>query len=575
MENLNPNQENTALPAQSSRAKIATAVVFAVIAVIFWLMNVWSPYQGDDYAFNFVSEADRSSHRVEGVGDLLSSWKYHYMHGNGRFADDGCVRPTHFLGKDIFNFLTTGVFLAFLALLSKLGSSERKITASALVLAFAFWFFLSPTPETAVFWQTGACNYLWATTVALFWLFLFERARKREPECPASKIRLAVLFFVSVICGWFHEGISPVISLCVGIYGVFNFKKLRKEEIALALGFFAGTALVVLSPGIIARATSGSSMSVPPLTIQNLIRGVLLTGFWAKISMICLATLAFLAIAKRSFFKKFVRAELFYVAILCVAVAYNIFLRGAGTDRNCLFPDTIATLLFLKMFSVWNFQCGKKFIVAASGIASVCGLAVVLPMMRENSLVHQKFEDAAKNSSGLFIPADLPDGGKRVRFIDQQCSPDANFGDIHNLAISRYFGRKDRVFIAPKSFFDDIYEKDNFCVPKNEICPDWYSRGDLAFAIKKLRDGEQPVPADRIKYFYQPNPSWFLAEKVARGYCGDKTYFVRDFHDLSIPRVLEMPSGRYLAIPCSQKITRMLFLLPCDLVKIEITPEKN
>ncbi len=558
------------------RSRLATVLIFAVVAIGFWLMNHWTPYQGDDYSFNFISEAEKCTHRVENVEDLFSAWGYHYMHGNGRFADDGCVRPSHFWGKPIFNILNTLVFLAFAALAAKLGAGAcGKIKNSALVIVVALWGFLMPIPWQSTLWQTGACNYLWATTAALLWLFLFKKSHTGSWSKSSVPVYF-VLFFVSVICAWFHEGIAPVIALCAGIYGVANFKKLTRAEKILTLGFFLGTALVVFSPGIILRATSGNSMSIPPLSVGNLVKAALQVAVWSKVSILLVAILGVLALRARKFLWEFIRGEWFLIAVWIVALGYNVFLRGAGGERNCFFLESIAVVLVLTLFSAWNATRSKSVIVAGTGLAVVFGFGFVVPGMLENSEFHKKFDRTAKGGNSLFIPAELPEDTSR--FVVHQSPGDANFGDHHNLAISRYYGRKERVFIAPQSFWDAILEEDNFCVPANEFSPGWYSAPDTPFAVKKIITEKDCLEPEQIKYVNELTPTGFFAEKIVfplrKCVSGQGKIFETDFGDLDTPRILEMPSGKYFVIPLSKKVNYVWKIIPRKTTAIK-TIEKD
>lgn len=575
-----PSAGTPTLLERFDRSRLAAVLVFALVAAGFWLMNFLTPYQGDDYSFNFISEAEKCTHRVESVGDLFSSWGYHYMHGNGRFADDGCVRPTHFLGKPIFNFLNTFVFVAFAALVAKLGAGAAgKIRASSLVLVAALWGFLMPIPWQSTLWQTGACNYLWATTAALLWIFLFEKAHAGK-WTDAGAAKLAALFLFSLVCAWFHEGVAPVVALCAGIYGLVNFKKLTRAEKVLAVGFFVGAALVVFSPGIILRATSGNSMSVPPLTASNIAKSCFGIAAWSKVSVCVGAVLVMLAARSRGFLFKFVRAEWFFLAVWITALGYNVFLRGAGGERNCFFHEAVAVVLALKLFGTWRSGAFKSALVAGAGAAALVGFACVVPEMAENFSVHEKFAEAARNSTGTAIAADLPEGDSNSRFIVRQTPGDANFGDHHNLAISRYFGRQERVFIAPQSFWDSICERDEFCVPANEFSPGWYSSAKTPFAVRKILSPEDEMPSPaRIKYVHSSAPESFLAERLAlplrKFVTGRGEVFETDFGDLDVPRVLELPSGKYFVVPLSKRTAYSWKLIPTRTTGIRIEENKN
>lgn len=100
-------------------------------------------------------------------------------------------------------------------------------------------------------------------------------------------------------------------------------------------------------------------------------------------------------------------------------------------------------------------------------------------------------------------------------------------------------------------------EEDNFCVPANEFSPGWYSAPNTPFAVKKLTPGEHCPDSSQIKYVQKLMPEGFLAEKIAfplrKRLSGQDKIFEADFGDLDTPRILEMPSGKYVVIPISKK----------------------
>ena len=96
----------------------------AIIGVIFYLMNLFTPLYCDDwhYQFKFGTLIP-----IQNIADIFESQYTHYFQMNGRFIP-------HFIaqffdgiaGKSLFNIANTIIFLLFLHLLPKIITCKKE-----------------------------------------------------------------------------------------------------------------------------------------------------------------------------------------------------------------------------------------------------------------------------------------------------------------------------------------------------------------------------------------------------------------------------------------------------------------
>ncbi len=185
-------------------AKAVWALTFAVIFVL----NRMTLMMVDDYRYSF-SFVD-ASERMRSLSQLIPSMKAHYERMNGRLLTHGVVQLILMKCPPIlFDILNTAVFCLLIFLMYHYiwrRFHDRTNVLFLLTAVAAVWAFVPAFGEVCL-WLDGACNYLWAVTFSLLYLWPLIIDEEREPKLPFRVLYVQLGFVVG--------GISETCSMAV------------------------------------------------------------------------------------------------------------------------------------------------------------------------------------------------------------------------------------------------------------------------------------------------------------------------------------------------------------------------
>ena len=211
----------------------------------------------DDLAYHFYYDANSAlvrptSEPITSFWQIFPSMWHHYCAVNGRFTSHFIIQLfCGLLGKGIFNFVNTFVFVLFIYYFTKLVSYKNTILSLALLLAAIVY--LLPFPGQTMLWLTGSINYFWTATFSFVIIYYILNSK----DITAKPWFLFLLFLCGIFVGWMNESISIGVSGGFFFFLIYNRKVLGSNKISLILGYLLGTALIIFSPGTFARAVSG------------------------------------------------------------------------------------------------------------------------------------------------------------------------------------------------------------------------------------------------------------------------------------------------------------------------------
>lgn len=199
-------------------------VVLFVIFFSFLVLNIFTPFNGDDYlyAFNYFDWS-----RIENIKDVFESQCTHYQEVNGRFVPHIFEQIfSGITGKWLFNVLNALIQTILVLLVVKRICLRDLFYRDKYVIITGFSFlaclFLFFYPGQSMLWMAGGLNYLWPTVLALVLLILFEKGN--------NPIRSLPIFLLSLLSGWFQEGISIPFIATLWVLFVF-YKRHRNKKI--------------------------------------------------------------------------------------------------------------------------------------------------------------------------------------------------------------------------------------------------------------------------------------------------------------------------------------------------------
>lgn len=192
--------------------------------------------------------------------DLFSQEYEHYMNHSGRSVAHFILRVFLFIKtKSVFNVVAAAVFTVLSLLMYENIDYKRKYDIRLFGLVILFLWFLDPAMSNTVFWETGACNYLFTGTIAIAYCTYFRRHMRLES---GNSLSLMIKMFVlGLLSGWCNENTSGgVILFCLIMFvdkWLVNGKKCGFVKPWMITGFVGnliGFAVMILSPGNFGRA---------------------------------------------------------------------------------------------------------------------------------------------------------------------------------------------------------------------------------------------------------------------------------------------------------------------------------
>ena len=225
-------------------------ITFIMVAVYEYL----TPVMSDDIFYGGVVSGAKN------IFDLFGQEYDHYLHHSGRNVAHIILRFFLFSGnKVIFDIVAALVFTleSILIYLNVDAREKYDIRIYGVILCF-LWFF-DPAISNTVFWETGACNYLFTGTIVLGYVTLFRKHMKLESETTVGlMIKLAVL---GLLAGWCNENTSGGVILVTVILLAYkwlqnskSFKFLKPWMVVSLVANLIGFAFMIASPGNYSRA---------------------------------------------------------------------------------------------------------------------------------------------------------------------------------------------------------------------------------------------------------------------------------------------------------------------------------
>jgi hypothetical protein len=218
-------------------------IVSAGIIILFFLLNCFTPLIADDYSYSLG---------IYSVADIIDAQYNQWFSWGGRCVAHFLAQFWLLLGKPFFNIANTFVYCLFVILtyFHITGTVHRFNVSLFLVINIFYWFFV-PAWGQNFLWLDGSCNYLWTTTIVLFFLVPFRK--KNTEKSYELNTPLSVFFFIiSILAGWSNENTGAAVLFL--LIALLAMKIVRKEKIALfeimgGIGFLIGFALLIGAPG--------------------------------------------------------------------------------------------------------------------------------------------------------------------------------------------------------------------------------------------------------------------------------------------------------------------------------------
>lgn len=228
-------------------------VLLALMALSVYLLNVNMPLILDDYDFIYSWS---TGEKVSGFADVIRSQMVHYQIWGGRMLHV-FTQFFLYLGKDVFNFANTIVFMLLLLEIYVLARpAQRRFCWPILMIAYLVLMTMVPFFGTVFLWLTGSCIYLFGTVLALVPLVIMRNVK--EGGLFSRKSVAAVLCLpIGILAGWTNENTTCGMIAVIFVFLVCDYFRGKRIELGLILmlaGQCIGAGLLLLAPGNALRA---------------------------------------------------------------------------------------------------------------------------------------------------------------------------------------------------------------------------------------------------------------------------------------------------------------------------------
>lgn len=329
--------------------KINIYIIFALLSIVLLCLNFFTVESvQDDYAYKFAwvnKELSQSAHRVNSIGDVISSQFYHYLYQNGRLIPHFILQVFDgVLGKWLFNFFNSVVFCLLVWMMNKL--SGKEIKTSLLLVSIALIIFFAPIFKETVLWFAGSVNYLWSVASALFFIYICKYIKDK----PIND-KIVVWSPFAVFIAWVNEAATIPVCISLGFLMLVGLRNYIKSAILpFALFFVLGVVLTVFAPSTFNRIeelgqSDGITMIDRCLSVFAALREVRIFWFFVVLSLIVF-------FKKREIFYQFEREQ--RLLILCVFSSFIVFFISTRHYARVLFPIEIfsATGIVLLLYQL-------------------------------------------------------------------------------------------------------------------------------------------------------------------------------------------------------------------------------
>ncbi len=415
-------------------------VIFTFVAVTIY--EFLTPMLSDDIAYmEDVSKAGN-------FFDLFVQEYEHYMTHTGRSISHFILRIFLFIGnKAVFNVVAGAVFVT-MSILLYLNVDRRKpydIKIYGFVLAL-LWFFDAAIGDT-VFWEDGACNYMFTGTIIMGFITVFRRWKK-DGKQHGVLAAFGMLFF-GIIAGWCNENTSGGLILFIMIELVFTYAQNRNgKNVWIKPWMLTGFVGSLIGFGTLA-ASPGNYGRMDALEEEH-------TGIMAIVAR---------------FLKITLNIKDNYLVLTCAFAVIMVLLAYYIADRALYFEKTKTMIMFFVLFLATSYAL---IMVPTSELRSYYGASIFLMIAVANGVanLYEFDEKFIKGTLGSMLAVGA------IVFIFSY------FDDGANLArIKREFDERDAYFVK-------MQEEGQEDITAPMLRPGWENRFSAAYRMDIQEDDE-------------------------------------------------------------------------------------
>ena len=238
--------------------KLRKKLFYVVVIVNYMMVTIYqflTPNMSDDIIYS-----DAVSKAGSFWGLFVQEYD-HYLHHTGRNVAHIILRIFLYIGnKAVFNIVAGAVFMLLSLFIYGLIDQKKKYDIRLYIGVLLLMWLFDPAISNNVFWETGACNYLFTAAIIFGYITLFRRAYLEDRA--GTPAFISGMFLMGLLSGWCNENSSGGVIFFVLLMMFLkwlktrNFSGIRSWMVSGLAGNLIGYAILLSSPGNWSRAES-------------------------------------------------------------------------------------------------------------------------------------------------------------------------------------------------------------------------------------------------------------------------------------------------------------------------------
>lgn len=266
-------------------------ILFVIGLLCIWTTQGAVPIMMDDEWYSTVLQSEKP---LSSVKDIWNAQIWHYNNWGGRTVAHTIAQLIFlFLKEPWADLLNTGMIVLLAWMINRMMGEKR---LAFLTLMIGFLHGLNANWKMSMYWQTGACNYLYTTVIlfAFLWLYLCPEG------CKGRRILQWVSPVLGVLAGWTNENMGPAVWV-VTVLAMWMYRKETDKKVPFwmvlgSTGCFVGSLLMIVAPGNGIRSAEVASNSYGTLWQIFLRMYGLCRGMWEYLFPVVLVTVSLIFI---------------------------------------------------------------------------------------------------------------------------------------------------------------------------------------------------------------------------------------------------------------------------------------
>lgn len=365
-------------------------IFFIIVFIAFYLLDRFSPFIADDYAYRFFyDEAIGKLKVVSSLKDAIIFQAHDYMTHNGRFIVH--TLTAYFCGKlgvEWFRIINSLIFVLLVYGVLKLIRSEfGRRNVDKYIIAFVL-FLLMPCPGMIWLGSIAMCiNYLWTACAIIYFMILFKTIVSNKKNY--DTITNILVFFVGFFVGSLQESFSLGISAALFFYYCFHIKEFKGSVLYIVVGFWLGTLIVTFAPGNFVRLGEVND-SEGGFTASKLLSHFSQLIFNAKLFVILCFSLLALLIKSKSDFIQFVLQNRVYVLTIFFCGMVSLVIFSGERQITCI--ELFSLILIIKLLYIYCFSFIKHRSRWINSLCIILFCVVYVPIYNNRAFAYDTLE---------------------------------------------------------------------------------------------------------------------------------------------------------------------------------------